>query len=342
MKPIIQLKHSRQNELLCTSEDLRWATPEIVAKYRAKRLLKHGAIIADIGCGIGFQTFAFAEIFTKVYAVDINKEKIERAESNAKVLGLKNIIFICGDALDQKIAAQISDVDIVFCDPERLPTEEERTLEKIIPNIKELLNLYVPITKKIAIELPPQIKKVDLVGEKEYLSVEGKLNRLTLYLGELQLAERSTVILPGEAHIESNENTKNNKQIKQLKTDKLQEFLLEVDPAVTKAGLVAELSAKTKAALFAEGKNTFFSTNKMVKSSFFCHVFAVLGTCPFQKQEILKILKKIGAGKVILRFAVDPQEYWKLRTGYETQLIGEKKVSLFKFGEQAVVGEEII
>ena len=57
-------KHSRQKELSFTPEDLRWATPEIAARYRAKRLSAHGKIIADLGCGIGFQTFAFAEKFS--------------------------------------------------------------------------------------------------------------------------------------------------------------------------------------------------------------------------------------------------------------------------------------
>ncbi|MBI2667127.1 methyltransferase domain-containing protein, partial [Candidatus Woesearchaeota archaeon] len=96
-------KHPLANKLSFTPEDIRWATPDIVAKYRARRLFAHGKIIADLGSGIGFQTFAFAEKFEKVYAVEIDEEKIERAKTNANILGIKNIQFIHGDALNQKV-----------------------------------------------------------------------------------------------------------------------------------------------------------------------------------------------------------------------------------------------
>src|SRR3989338_5246767 len=89
-------KHVRAEGLQFTPEDIRWATPEIVAQYRAQRLSCD--TIVDLGCGIGFQTFAFATTCKHVYAIEIDKEKIKRAENNATFLGLKNITFIHGDA----------------------------------------------------------------------------------------------------------------------------------------------------------------------------------------------------------------------------------------------------
>ncbi len=332
----LSLKHPRQNELSFTAEDLRWATPEMVAKYRAKRLSSYGKVIADLGCGIGFQTFAFAERFEKVYAVEIDKEKLERAQANAEVLGLKNIIFIEGDALSKEVLQQLADVEIIFCDPERLPTEEERTLEKIKPEIAKLITLYSSLTQKIAIELPPQIKNLSLQGEKEYLSVGGKLNRLTLYLGELAQAERSAVILPQEARLEANVKAKLTFK------NELGKYLYEVDPAVAKAGLLAELCRSIRMSVFSQEKNVFLSSGKEVKSPFLVHAFQVLGSCVFQEKEILALLKKAEAGKVTLRFSVDPQEYWNIRMKYEKQLSGTKKVSLFRFEREAVIGEELL
>src|SRR3989344_4350413 len=93
--------------LAYNAEDLRWATPEIVADYRAKRLKCQ--VIADLGCGIGFQALAFAKTCHKVYAVDVDHKKLNKAKKNAQLLGIKNIIFIHGDALDSKIAKQVAD-----------------------------------------------------------------------------------------------------------------------------------------------------------------------------------------------------------------------------------------
>src|SRR3989338_8768394 len=166
-------KHLRAGELQHSEEDIRWATPEMVAEYRAKRL--RCQIIVDIGCGIGFQTFAFAKTCDKVYAIEIDSQKIEKARQNAAVLGLKNITFIHGDALSADVVQQLGKINVVFCDPARLPEEGERKTETIQPDIHRLLAVYSSLTDKIAIEFPSQIKAIPFDCEKEYLSWKGKL-----------------------------------------------------------------------------------------------------------------------------------------------------------------------
>ena len=59
-------------------DGLQLATPEIAAKYIAKRLKTN--VIADLGCGIGGQVIFFAQECDKVYAVERNPEKIEYAK----------------------------------------------------------------------------------------------------------------------------------------------------------------------------------------------------------------------------------------------------------------------
>ena len=164
-------KHSQEDKLIFTSEDLRWATPEIVAEYRATRL--KCKTIVDIGCGIGFQSFAFAKQCQKVYAIEIDKNKIEKAKNNAAILGIKNIEFIQANALNDALILTLNGVDIVFCDPERLATETERSTDTIKPNITQLLGKYSKLTQNIAIEFPPQIKTVPFDAEQEYISIEG-------------------------------------------------------------------------------------------------------------------------------------------------------------------------
>lgn len=325
-------KHSQAAKLHYRDEDLRWATHELAAEYRAQRL--KCKTIVDIGCGIGFQSFAFAKTCKKVYAIEIDKEKIKLAEKNAMILGWKNIEFIHGDALSGNVLKQLKNVDIVFCDPERSPEERKRNVATIKPSIPELLRKYGALTGNIAIEFPPQITEIPFDCEQEYLSIDGALNRLTLYFGDLKRCERSAVILPGKEKVCSAEEA----TLKE--TDTLSEYLYEADPAVVKADLLAELSEETGAELYGEGKAVFFTSDKKVKSPFFKNTFKVVDMCAQEEQEIITALQKHKAGKVILRMPVDPSEYWKIRKKMEVKLTGDKTYALLYIGNEAVIAEK--
>ncbi len=57
--------------------------------------LKEGMMVADFGCGTGYFSFPLSKKVGdsgRVYAFDILKEKLETVESQAKLLGLNNII----------------------------------------------------------------------------------------------------------------------------------------------------------------------------------------------------------------------------------------------------------
>ncbi len=325
-------KHARESELSFSRDDLRWATPEIVAQYRAERL--RCKVIADLGCGIGFQTFAFASVCGKVLAVEKDGRKLENARENAKILGLSNIEFIEGDVLDPKIVKKLKDVEIVFCDPERLSGEEERKVESIMPDIPKLIEAYSKITDQIAIEFPPQIKKIKLNAEREYLSVDGQLNRLTLYFGKLKSCERSAVLLPKGVVLR-------NSSAKLKETKKILDYIYEVDPAVVKAGLLGELSEESGASCFSQGKFTYFTSKKLVHGNFFKNSYKVLYVTVFSQKNIIEALKRMQIGKVVLRYSVDPLDYWKERKVYESKLTGTKEACLFQFGDKAVIGENL-
>ena len=73
--------------VLSNGEGMQIATPEIVAKYIAKRLKTK--VIADLGCGIGGQVIFFAKECKKVYAVERNPEKLEYAKENCELYDVK-------------------------------------------------------------------------------------------------------------------------------------------------------------------------------------------------------------------------------------------------------------
>ena len=103
-------------------DGLRFSTPEIVGRYRTKRL--KCSVLADISCGIGGQAVCFAKECGMVYGVDIDGERLECARRNAGVYSVDNITFIKGDALSPHVVKQVADADIVFSDPARLGEED--------------------------------------------------------------------------------------------------------------------------------------------------------------------------------------------------------------------------
>lgn len=335
--------------LSIAQEEKRFATPEVVALYRAERLACK--VLVDLCCGFGFQSFAFAQFCNHVIAVDIDEKKIMQARKYAEKLGIKNITFLCDDALSSKILVQIPSADIVFCDPERLTAETERSLATIAPNVHKVLELYRKLTTNIAIELPPYLRDVVFDAEYEYLSVDGALNRLTLYFGALKKAEKSVVLLPHGERIERKHRVV--PALSSTISSAGYEYLLEQNPAVSVAGLFEEaLSysfdiAEVKKSLeekeivqIIQGKKTFFLSNIKIENPFFI-TYRILERLPSgDKKEIALQLQKLGAGKVILRYALDPKEYWKERMFYEKQLSGEKAVYLFVF-DRALLCEKI-
>ena len=73
---------------------------------------------------------------------------------------------------------------MVFSDPFRPPEEDERQVSSLEPGIPNVLLAYKEKTNHFSFEVPPQIPpdRIPFDCEKEYISLDGQLNRLTLYL----------------------------------------------------------------------------------------------------------------------------------------------------------------
>lgn len=323
-------KFRDQDKLILSYEDLRFATPDIVADYRASRLKCNA--IADFGCGIGGQSMAFAKTCKKVYAIDNDGRKIESAKRNSEFRGLKNIEFINADFLEEKLKNKIKDADIIFCDPTRSATEPERIIDAA--TINKLLQLYADF----AIEAPPQIspEKINYDCEREYLSMDFALNRLTLYFGRLKKCAVSVISLPERFRIENSENKK------ELESNECLSHIYEVDNAIIKAGLLENLAFSIKNPLFLYQKNkkTILTSDYKIRNPFL-RGYMVLAKCKPDTKTIIEKLKENNIGKITLRMQITPEEFWDYKNKIEKNLLGDKRAQLFVFGEEALVCEEI-
>ncbi len=324
-------------------QDKRFATPKNAALHRAERLACN--TIIDLCSGLGFQSFAFAQTCKNVVAVEKDPNLVAKARKFAEQMGIKNITVHCGDALSAEISAKMPKADIVFCDPERYAQEEHRTLATIQPDIHQIIERYSETTKNIAIEFPPHISGLDFDAEYEYMSDNGALNRLTLYFGSLKTADKSVILLPEKIRIYSKGE---NAQIDVVKSTENYFYIFEPNPAVALSGLFREAVAyENKSnvspediALVEQQKKTFLLSKKKIISPFFS-CYNILERSPPEKEEILKKLQALNAGKAIIRYSLDPQEYWKERGFYEKKLNGQKAVHLFMF-DKAILCEKTI
>ncbi|KAF5418099.1 MAG: tRNA/tmRNA/rRNA uracil-C5-methylase, TrmA/RlmC/RlmD family [Candidatus Methanocomedens sp.] len=323
-------------------EGLRFATPEVVASYRAGRL--KCSVLADISCGIGGQAVCFAKECGSVYGIDIDGERLECARRNAGVYGVDNITFIEGDALSPQVVEQVADADVIFSDPARPAEEDVRQTDSLRPGIPMVMEAYRDVTDSFAFEAPPQMppRRIDFDCEREYLSVDGQLNRLTLYFGPLKRCERSAVVLKGGRHyrLESGVDA----PVVMPEVDEPRVYAFEPDPAVVKAGLLRELAGGLggKVELVRiDARRSLLTSDVLLESLFFKHRYRVLDRVPLDCGKINRSLMGYGMGKAVIRFRIAPEKYWDARNRIENGLMGEGIAHLFGIADQVYVCEKI-
>ncbi|MCZ7394183.1 MAG: methyltransferase domain-containing protein [Candidatus Methanoperedens sp.] len=326
--------------IVSNKEGLQLATPEIVAEYIAKRLKTD--VIADLGCGIGGQVIFFAKECKKVYAVERNPKKLEYAKQNCSLYNVSNVEFILGDALSEDVKARVSDTDIIFSDPARALSEEVRTLENLEPPPIEILKMYSDVTQNFAFHAPPQMphERITLDCEREYLSLNGQLNRLTLYSGVLKRCERSAAVLPENAWLSSSDAPV-------IKKCSLQEYVYEPQPSVVKALLLNELAqtiAEAGREIFcfkSDERRTLLTSSELIESPFFKDRYRAVGKTQKDILTLKEILNSEKARNVVLRLDIEPEKYWQYRKMLEKGLTGSRTLHVFGFGDEAVVCEKI-
>ena len=80
--------------------------------------------VLDLFCGTGTLGLTLAPFSKKVYGIEINKNATINATYNAKINGLNNCYYLCGDA--NKLISKINDkIDLVVIDPPRSGMSKE-------------------------------------------------------------------------------------------------------------------------------------------------------------------------------------------------------------------------
>ena len=117
------------DQLLLTEDGLEQATRTVVADQRARRYADAGAThVADLGCGLGLDSAAFARAGLRVTAVERDPVVAALAHRNVTALGLAGLVTVLeGDITDEQVlTAALADADAAYADPARRDPATQR------------------------------------------------------------------------------------------------------------------------------------------------------------------------------------------------------------------------
>jgi 23S rRNA (uracil1939-C5)-methyltransferase len=144
--------------------------------------LKGGERLLDLYCGIGTIGMVMSDKVSSVVGVEIVQKAVVNAEENAKLNGIDNIKFICGDSSEvlRKNAEEAKKFDVAIIDPPRKGCGDEliEDLLEISPrkilyiscnpatlakDLKKLCEEKYKIEKVCPVDLFPRTKHVECV-----------------------------------------------------------------------------------------------------------------------------------------------------------------------------------
>lgn len=331
----IQVSHkfSRWDRIWMDSYLARYSTPEIVCEYRSRRIQNREVI--DIGSGGGIQTIFFGLSNSRSTGIEIKPERYLMADLNRKVYEANDVRFILGDAY-KAATIPMDRHTVIFSDPARPEKAAERTVSDLTPSPLVIMNLFSGRTRNFVFDLPPQIRweNIGIPGEKEYISISGEINRLTLYTGELELAESSAVILPQGVRYQGTP-----RKLQEPQTDEISHYIYLADPSLIKAKLLYLVTNGTDLKPVADEGRRYVMTSPVLYSKFPGEVYEVEFVC--EKPEIQKSLQNAHAGRVIPRFRIEDTMYYEVRNQLEQGNSGDVDIYLFQVGQKYVGGTRI-
>jgi hypothetical protein len=223
-------------ELLYTRTGLEQATRAVVANRRAERLAASGAkTVADLGCGIGADTIAFARAGLAVYAIDQDPAKTSLTAYNLHALGLTYAKLSTMDATK----VELSDVDAVFADPARRKGSRRVFDPAAYEPPWDFVAALPSRVPRTVLKLAPGIDHGRLPdgAEGEWVSVDGGVVEATVWCGPLAEApRRATVILGRQAAVLTGTGERT------ARVEGVGPYLFDPDGAVVRSHLVAEFA----------------------------------------------------------------------------------------------------
>jgi SAM-dependent methyltransferase len=283
-----QGKFTRAQWMFFTRAGLEQASSEVIAEHRARRF--SGAVrVADLCCGIGGDLLALADR-REVLAVDRDPLHLRMATLNAEAYGVAHgVTAVRGDVRD----VDLNGMDAVFIDPARRAGGHRMRAGDSEPPLSWSTSL-VDRVAAVGIKAAPGIahEEVPPGWEVEFIADRRELKEAALWSPALAAGTSRATILP-EGHV-----------LLPLPGDEVEHrdpgaFLLDPNPAVTRAGLVEDL-ARGLGAWKIDPRIAFLSSDEPLRTPF-ARTLRVLDSGSWDQKALTPRLRALDIGSVDIR-----------------------------------------
>ena len=327
-------KFASSAKCLYLDEALQQASSLPLSNYHAKQF-KNFRYVADLGCGIGADSLALADVVPKVIAVELDPIRTALAEHNARASGKgQSILVIEGDW-----TAMAFQVEAAFIDPaRRVDGKRVFSLYAMQPSLEAILELQKTIPN-VLVKVAPGVnhEEVPENAEIEFVSLKGEMKEALLRFGVLKQGfRRCATLLPSGEQLTSSEDMEPEVTVGEVK-----KFLYEPDPTILRAKLVRHLAVQIGATML-DAEIAYLTADEQIKTPF-ARCWRVLRDGGFHLKTLNHWLRELDAGEVVIKkrgSPIDPDTFHKrLKTNPKG-----KKVTIFftfKGGKPwMIVGQE--
>lgn len=295
--------------LLWTRDGYEQATRWALARAHAQRFLNAGAThIADLGCGIGADSLAFAHAGMRVTAFDINDEALAAAGANLFAFPSCHVEKRDVTTLETQDFRSYG-FDSLFADPARR-TGKQRGSKRITspddwsPSLDRVLS-WTDSVARLGIKVAPGIphELIPSHFHAQWTSVDGDLLEAALWspaLAEEGPGRSATVMSRGTAYTLVDPQIRAaNSQPRQAECGPLETYIFEPDPAVIRSGTVARLAEDLGAHLISESI-AYLSGTDLPRTPF-ASAFEVIDHVNLRVKNIQQALRALNVGRVEIK-----------------------------------------
>ena len=281
-------KFSRALDMYFTRPGLEQASGEVIAGHRSARYARAG-LVADLCCGIGGDLVTLAA-GRGVLAVDRDRLHLRMAQANADVYGVAaGLTAVAADVREVSLRG----VDAVFIDPARRAGGRRLRAGDSEPPLGWCLALAGQVPR-VGIKAAPGLPHdaVPPGWELEFIAVGRDLKEAVTWSPALATAATRATVLPGGHTLAPGPGGP-------VPVRPPGGFLLDPSPAVTRAGLVADL-ARSAGAWKIDDKIAFLSADAPVRTPF-ARTLRVIDSAPWDQRRLPAKLRALDIGAADIR-----------------------------------------
>lgn len=295
------------DRMLFTEAGLEQATRLPVAARHADRFRRAGARrLADLGCGIGADSLAFASLGFELLAVD--RDEVTAALATHNLAPFPDVRVECATADE----VDLSEFDAVWLDPARRAPQGGRRIPSPAewsPSLDFAFGL-ARADRSVGVKLAPGLPH-DLLppdAEAQWVSAGGELVECTVWMGPAARAGilRSALVLGQEGAAELTATTPVTAAV-DAETGARGEWLYEPDPALIRARMIGDLARQIGGRMLSPGI-AWITADEPVDTPFAAR-FRVLEELPLHVRALKPALRahNIGTLEIKVRGAdIDP------------------------------------